>query len=128
MNHGIIMYSKTIMYVSLLDVFFKLHQRILLYITCIIHLPYSLFTRKPGVGSQLWQQPPQEGFYLSGDVTSDSLITPRLLRVWNKKDTGWFPCNGCRINSLNAFFNHCCHTRFFFKIVVREKTSQWLQH
>jgi hypothetical protein len=41
------------------------------------------------VGSQLWQQPPQEGINLAGDVSYDSLNTPRLHRVWNK-DTGWF--------------------------------------
>ena len=41
------------------------------------------------VGSQLAGKQPQKGANISGEISYDSLNTPRLHRVWNE-DTSWF--------------------------------------
>ena len=49
---------------------------------------FIIFT-KTKVGSQLAGKTPVEGVNLQGEVSYDSLTTPRLHRVWND-DTSWF--------------------------------------
>ncbi len=49
---------------------------------------FIIFT-KTKVGSQLAGKAPVEGINLSGEISYDSLSTPRLHRVWNE-DSTWF--------------------------------------
>lgn len=49
---------------------------------------FIIFT-KTKTGSQLAGKPPMEGINLPGEISYDSLVTPRLHRVWNE-DTSWF--------------------------------------
>ena len=48
---------------------------------------FIVFTN-PNVGSQLWGKQPQKGANVSGEVSYDSINTPRTHRVWNE-DTIW---------------------------------------
>jgi len=49
---------------------------------------FIIFTNT-NVGSQLIGKQPQKGANISGEVSYDSLHTPRTHRVWNE-DTSWF--------------------------------------
>ena len=49
---------------------------------------FIVFTNS-NVGSQLIGKQPQKGANITGEVSYDSLNTPRIHRVWNE-DTGWF--------------------------------------
>src|SRR6187431_966860 len=49
---------------------------------------FILFTNT-SVGSQLIGKQPQKGANITGEVSYDSLNTPRTHRVWNE-DTNWF--------------------------------------
>ena len=74
-------------YVRVLDVFLGPND------TTLYHLHntpsvFIIFT-KTKVGSQLAGKTPVEGVNLPGEVSYDSLTTPRLHRVWNE-DTSWF--------------------------------------
>ena len=74
-------------YVRVLDVFIGPKD------TTFYHLHntpsvFIIFT-KTKAGSQLAGKAPVEGINLPGEITYDSLITPRLHRVWNE-DSTWF--------------------------------------
>jgi hypothetical protein len=49
---------------------------------------FIIFTNT-NVGSQLIGKQPQKGANITGEVSYDSLNTPRIHRVWNE-DTSWF--------------------------------------
>lgn len=49
---------------------------------------FIIFTNT-NVGSQLMGGQPQKGANVNGEVSYDSLATPRIHRVWNE-DTSWF--------------------------------------
>lgn len=53
------------------------------------------------VGSQLSGGQPQKGASLSGQITYDSLTTPRLHRVWNE-DTSWFHVMDIELTNKSA--------------------------
>lgn len=85
-------------YVRVLDVFVGPKD------TTLYHLHntpsvFIIFT-KTKVGSQLAGKAPQEGINLPGEISYDSLSTPRLHRVWNE-DTVWFHAMDIELTAIH---------------------------
>jgi len=73
-------------YVRVLDVFLAPNDTTQYH----IHATPSvfIFLTKTATGSQLWGQQPVRSIYVAGNSLYDSLVTPRIHRVWNE-DTSW---------------------------------------
>ena len=69
-----------------------------------IHNTPSVFIilTNTNVGSQLIGMQPQKGANITGEVSYDSLSTPRTHRVWND-DTSWFHVMDVELTSKRAF-------------------------
>jgi len=84
-------------FVRILDVHIGPHD------TTLFHLHntpsvFIVFT-KTNVGSQLAGKQPEKGINLAGTINYDSLVTPRLHRVWNE-DSTWFHVMDIELTSL----------------------------
>ncbi|HEV8270012.1 MAG TPA: hypothetical protein VGQ04_01835 [Chitinophagaceae bacterium] len=68
-----------------------------------IHNTPSVFIilTNTNVGSQLIGNQPQKGANITGEISYDSLNTPRTHRVWNE-DTGWFHVMDIELTSKRA--------------------------
>ena len=68
-----------------------------------IHNTPSVFIilTNTNVGSQLIGMQPQKGANITGEVSYDSLITPRTHRVWNE-DSAWFHVMDIELTSKRA--------------------------
>ena len=68
-----------------------------------IHNTPSVFIilTNTNVGSQLIGKQPQKGANITGEISYDSLNTPRTHRVWNE-DTGWFHVMDIELTSKRA--------------------------
>jgi len=64
---------------------------------------FIMFTNT-NVGSQLIGKQPQKGVNITGEVTYDTINTPRTHRVWNE-DTSWFHVMDIELTGKNQIIN-----------------------
>lgn len=85
-------------YVRILDVYLAPGDTTLYH----IHNTPSVFIvlTNTNVGSQLIGKQPQKGANITGEVSYDSLNTPRIHRVWNE-DTSWFHVMDVELTNTN---------------------------
>jgi len=89
-----------------------------------IHKTPSVFIvfTNTGVGSQLIGKQPQKGANISGEVSYDSLNTPRTHRVWNE-DTSWFHVMDIELTSTNQKKNIAVLQNSALKLLFNEQQA-----
>lgn len=80
---------------------------------------FIIFTNT-NVGSQLIGKQPQKGANLTGEVSYDSLNTPRIHRVWNE-DTGWFHVMDVELTSTKQKKNIAVLENLSLKLIFNEQ-------
>ena len=80
---------------------------------------FIIFTNT-NVGSQLIGKQSQKGANITGDVSYDSLNTPRTHRVWNE-DTGWFHVMDIELTGTNQKKNTTALQNSALKLLFNEQ-------
>ena len=79
---------------------------------------FIVFTNT-NVGSQLIGKQPQKGANITGEVSYDSLTTPRIHRVWNE-DTSWFHVMDVELTSTKQKKNIPVLQKHVLKLLFNE--------
>jgi len=80
---------------------------------------FIIFTNT-NVGSQLIGKQPQKGANITGEVSYDSLHTPRIHRVWNE-DTSWFHVMDIELTSTKQKKNIAVLQNTALKLLFNEQ-------
>jgi hypothetical protein len=82
---------------------------------------FIIFTNT-NVGSQLWGKPPQKGANVNGIIDYDSIVIPRIHRVWNE-DTSWFHVMDVELTSIKQKNNIAVLQNPSLKLLFNEQQA-----
>ena len=87
-----------------------------------LHNTPSVFIifKNTNVGSQLWGKQPQKGANVNGIVDYDSIVIPRIHRVWNE-DTSWFHVMDVELIGTKQKNNIAVLQNTFLKLLFNEQ-------